>query len=104
MRVRVVVAALVLVMGLAPSAQAQGGYMECMACQMVLGLVESTAGNGQNMAVDASRQCSILPAGDREACERFYAAMGPKFIKVLKERRAKGEGLDTICKSMGYCQ
>lgn len=101
---RRMLAALALMIGLASPALAQGGYMECMACQMVLGLVDGSAGNGQSIVVDASRQCSILPAGDREACEKFYAAMGPKFIKVLKERRAKGEGLDSICKSMGYCQ
>lgn len=99
-----ILAALALMIGSASPALAQGGYMECMACQMVLGLVESSAGNGQNIAVDASRQCSILQPGDREACEKFYASMGPKFIKVLKDRRAKGEGFDGICKSMGYCE
>ncbi|MBI4807140.1 MAG: hypothetical protein HY795_18140 [Desulfovibrio sp.] len=89
----------------ASAAMAQsGGYMECTACQLVLGLVEASAGDGQNIVVDASKQCSLLPPGDRDACVKFYAAMGPKFIQALKDRRAKGEGLDAICRAMSYCQ
>lgn len=83
---------------------AQGGYLECSACQLVLGLVESSAGDGQDVTVDASRQCSLLPAGDRAECERFYAAMGPKFLKALKERRAKGASLEDVCRAMAYCR
>jgi hypothetical protein len=30
--------------------------------------------------------------------------MGPKFIKALKARRAKGESLEGICRAMAYCQ
>lgn len=86
----------------APAAQS-ASYMECAACQLVLGLVESSAGDGGDV-VDASKQCSLLPAVDREACVKFYAAMGPKFIKALKDRRAKGENLESVCRSMDYCQ
>ncbi|WP_243364085.1 saposin domain-containing protein [Fundidesulfovibrio terrae] len=81
-----------------------GSYMECTACQLVLGLVDASAGDGQNIAVDASKQCALLPPGDRAACEKFYAEMGPKFIKALKARRAKGESLESICRAMAYCQ
>ncbi|WP_027190191.1 saposin domain-containing protein [Fundidesulfovibrio putealis] len=86
----------------APVAQS-ASYMECAACQLVLGLVESSAGEG-DVVVDASKQCSLLPAADREACVKFYAAMGPKFIKALKDKRAKGENLESVCRSMDYCQ
>ncbi|KAF0232854.1 MAG: hypothetical protein FD177_2211 [Desulfovibrionaceae bacterium] len=79
-------------------------YMECAACQLVLGLVESSAGDGSDVVVDASKQCSLLPVTDREACVTFYAAMGPKFIKALKDKRAKGENLESVCRSMDYCQ
>ena len=72
---------------------------------MVLGLVDSTTGDGKDVSVDAAKQCSLLPlAADRERCERFWAEIGPKFIKALKEKRARGTGLDSICRSMGYCQ
>ncbi|WP_243311556.1 saposin domain-containing protein [Fundidesulfovibrio agrisoli] len=84
---------------------AQGGdYMECVACQMVLRLVEASAADAKDITVDATRQCSLLPAADREACVKFYSAMGPKFINALKNRRAKGESVESICRSMGYCQ
>ncbi len=81
-------------------------YLECAACQLMLRLVESSADGaaGQNIVVDASRQCVILEPADRQACERFYATFGPKFIKALKERRAKGQSLDQICREMGTCQ
>ena len=95
--------AVVLAAFVAGPAMAQGG-LECMACQMVLGLVESSAGDGKDICVDASRQCSLLPPGDREACATFYAAMGPKFIKAIKERRAKGQSLESVCRAMSYCQ
>ncbi len=86
-------------------ARAQAGdYMECAACQLVLKLVESSAGDANAVVVDAQRQCAVLEKADREACERFYADVGPKFIKALKARRAKGESLETICRAMGYCQ
>ena len=85
-------------------AAAQAGYLECTACQMVLGLVESTSGSGAGVSVDARKQCSLLrEQADRERCERFWAEVGPKFIKALKDRRAKGEGMESICRSMGYC-
>lgn len=87
----------------APMAQS-ASYMECAACQLVLGLVESSAGDGNDVVVDASKQCSLLPVADRDACVKFYAAMGPKFIKSLKDRRAKGENLESVCRSMDYCQ
>jgi len=84
---------------------AQGGdYMECVACQMVLRLVEASAADAKDITVDATRQCSLLPAADREACVKFYAAMGPKFITALKNRRAKGESTENICRTMSYCQ
>ena len=81
-------------------------YLECAACQLLLRLVESSAEGteGKNIVVDASRQCVILDPADRQACERFYAAYGPKFIKALKDRRAKGQSLDQICRAMGTCQ
>ena len=81
----------------------EGGYLECMACKMVLGLVENSAGDARDITVDASKQCSLLPPGDREACAKFYAAEGPKFIRALKARRAKGESLEDICRAMTYC-
>ncbi len=81
-----------------------GDYMECVACQMVLRLVEASAADAKDISVDASRQCSLLPAADREACVKFYSTMGPKFINALKSRRAKGESVESICRSMGYCQ
>lgn len=88
---------------LAGQSRAQVGYLECTACQMVLGLVDSTSGSG-NVVVDARKQCSLLAlAADRESCERFWAEMGPKFIKALKQRKARGEEMDSICRSMGYC-
>ncbi len=103
-RIFAAVAAVVLFVSAgAPAAQA-ASYMECAACQLVLGLVESSAGDGSDVVVDASRQCSLLPAADRDACVTFYAAMGPKFIKALKDRRAKGENLEGVCRSMDYCQ
>lgn len=105
MRATILAAAAALTLTLAPvRAGAQGGYLECSACQLVLGLVESTAGDGQDITVDASRQCSLLPAADRAACEKFYAEMGPKFIKALKERRAKGATLEDVCRAMAYCR
>jgi hypothetical protein len=89
----------------AGAAVAQNGdYMECAACQLVLRLVENSAGDDKDVVVDARRQCSLLAPGDREACVKFYAAMGPKFIKALKDRRAKGESLESICRTMSYCQ
>ncbi|MFP5223368.1 MAG: saposin domain-containing protein [Acidobacteriota bacterium] len=98
------VAALALFVSAGAPAAQSAGYMECAACQLVLGLVESSAGDGSDVVVDASRQCSLLPAADRDTCVKFYAAMGPKFIKALKERRAKGQDLEGVCRSMGYCQ
>ena len=67
------------------SAKAQStDYLECAACQLLLRLVESSAEGvaSQNIIVDASRQCVILEPADRQACERFYATYGPKFIKA----------------------
>jgi len=79
--------------------------MECTACQLVLGMVDASTGDGENLAVDAGKQCALLPsAADRAACERFYAEMGPKFIKALKAKRAKGESLESVCRAMAYCQ
>jgi hypothetical protein len=86
-----------------PARAQEGGYLECMACKMVLGLVESSAGDDPDITVDASKQCSLLPPGDREACGKFYSTMGPKFIKALRARRAKGESLENICRTMDYC-
>lgn len=98
------VAALALFVSAGVPAAQSASYMECAACQLVLGLVESSAGDGSDVVVDASKQCSLLPAADREACVKFYAAMGPKFIKALKDKRAKGDNLESICRSMDYCQ
>ncbi|MFZ5427427.1 MAG: hypothetical protein ACOZEN_10655 [Thermodesulfobacteriota bacterium] len=88
------------------AAQAQtGSYMECTACQLVLGMVDASTGDGGDIAVDARKQCALLPdAADRASCEMFYAQMGPKFIKALKARRSKGESLESVCGSMGYCR
>lgn len=100
-------AALAAVMTLAGQAgQAQtGSYMECTACQLVLGMVDASADDGGDIAVDARKQCALLPdAADRASCETFYARMGPKFIKALKARRAKGESLESVCGVMGYCR
>lgn len=96
------VAAIMVLSGVR-AALAQGSYLECTACQLVLGLVDASAGNGQDVVVDASKQCALLPPGDREACVKFYATTGPKFIKILKARRAKGESLEDICRAMDYC-
>ena len=96
------VAAVALFVSAGASTARSASYMECAACQLVLGLVESSAGD--DVVVDASRQCSLLPAADRDACAKFYAAMGPKFIKALKDRRAKGDNLESVCRSMDYCQ
>lgn len=101
---QLVLAAVLAAFVASPALAQNGDYMECAACQLVLRLVESSAGDGRDVVVDASRQCSILPPGDRDACVKFYAAMGPKFIKALKDRRAKGESLETICRAMSYCQ
>lgn len=98
------VAAVALFVSVGVPAAQSASYMECAACQLVLGLVESSAGDGNDVVVDASRQCSLLPAADREACVKFYAAMGPKFIKALKDKRAKGHDLESVCRSMDYCQ
>ena len=98
------VLAVVLSAGLAGSGLAQGDYLECAACQLILKLVDSSAPNGdQNIVVDASKQCAILPPGDREACTRFYSTYGPRFIRALKDRQAKGQSLEGICKEIGYC-
>jgi len=100
-----VVLAIVLVVGVlaAGRAFAQDG-VECMVCQMVLGMMESSAGDGKSVNMDAGRQCALLPdAADKAECMRFYGAMGPKFIKAIKSRTAKGESLADICRSMGYC-
>lgn len=85
-------------------AHAQGDYMECTACQLVLGLVDASAGDGKDFVVDTSKQCALLPPGDRGACTAFYATMGPKFIKALKDRRARGESLESVCRAMSYCR
>jgi hypothetical protein len=86
-------------------AQSQGDYMECAACQLILKMVEgSYTDGGKDIVVDASRQCAILPPGDRDACTRFYAGFGPKFIKAVKDRRARGESMEAICSAMGYCR
>lgn len=87
------------------AAQAQSDFMECAACQLLLRLVEGSAGDGgRELTVDASKQCAILPQADREACARFYATYGPKFIKTVMDRRTKGESLEQICRTMGYCR
>jgi len=94
------------VTGVSPAKAQSSDYLECAACQLMLRLVESSAegADGKTLVVDASRQCIILDPADRQACERFYAAYGPKFIKALKDRRAKGQSLDQICRAMGTCQ
>ncbi|GFK94287.1 hypothetical protein NNJEOMEG_02129 [Fundidesulfovibrio magnetotacticus] len=86
------------------SARAQGGYLECTACQLVLGLVQASMGDADALAVDASRQCSLLAPADRAACEAFYASMGPKFLKAFRERLKKGETLEGVCRAMSYCR
>jgi len=86
------------------AASAQGGYLECTACQLVLGLIQNTMGDEKALTVDASRQCALLDARDRAACEAFYASMGPKFLKAFKERLAKGESLESVCRAMRYCR
>jgi len=103
-RIFAAVATVALFVSAGASVAQSASYMECAACQLVLGLVESSAGDGNDVVVDASRQCSLLPAADREACVKFYAAMGPKFIKALKDKRAKGQDLESVCRSMDYCQ
>ena len=92
--------------GALPAKAQSSDYLECAACKLMLRLVESSAEgtDGKNLVVDASRQCVLLDPADRQACERFYATYGPKFIKALKDRRAKGQSLDQICQTMGTCQ
>ena len=99
---RVILAAMLVVVLTAGRSFAQDG-VECMVCQMVLSMVESSLGDGKNIGMDAGRQCALLPEADRAECMRFYAAMGPKFIKAIKNRTARGESLEDLCRSMGYC-
>jgi len=99
---RVILAAVLMVVLAAGRVFAQDG-VECMVCQMVLGMVESSGGDGKSVSVDAGRQCALLSEPDRAECTKFYAVMGPKFIKVIKSRTAKGENLEDLCRSMGYC-
>lgn len=99
-----VLVALALCASFALPVRAQGGYLECTACQLVLGLIQGAMGDAATFTVDASRQCALLDAKDRAACEAFYASMGPKFLKAFKERLARGENLEAICRAMSYCR
>lgn len=83
---------------------AQTDYLECTACQLFLSLIDASAPGDGKVVVDASRQCALLPPADREACTKFYATYGPKMVKAIKERRAKGESMDQICRAMSYCR
>ncbi|GAB6035718.1 hypothetical protein JCM15519_02770 [Fundidesulfovibrio butyratiphilus] len=86
------------------TSRAQTNYLECTACQLFLSLIDASAPGDGQVVVDASHQCALLPPGDREACTKFYATYGPKMVKAIKHRRAKGESLDQICRAMSYCQ
>lgn len=81
------------------------GFLECSSCQIILDLSATSAPPGaKDVQVDMAKPCSILQPGDQKACAQFFAGYGPKFIKAIQERRAKGESYHQMCGRMGYCQ